>query len=221
MEEARQPRLLVVDFDFFFPNPFEGLPAAHRGHPMLYDWRHDETPFLQDGIWAFRAEDFYRAGITPPRCEGLDGFWDRFTFTAASPPLFYADSNTYAGRLTPAHYALLDGYTTVWQEVRLFDAHHDSGYPHRHGPVTFEEWRERGSTPARTGCWSSTRTARVCCSPTPPGARRATVTRRWSRSRRTSMTRHPSRAPSTRCSCAAPALSSSPRSMSPTARTWA
>ncbi|WP_440581246.1 hypothetical protein [Streptomyces sp. PT19] len=145
MEGTRQGRLLVVDFDFFFHNPFEGLPAAHRGDPMLYDWAHSEAvPFLQDGIWTFRAEDFYRAGITPPRCEQLDGFWDRFTFTTASPQLFYADSNLHAGRLTPAHYSLLEPGPTAWREVHLFDAHHDSGYPHRHGPATFEEWRERG-----------------------------------------------------------------------------
>ncbi|MGK7235791.1 hypothetical protein [Streptomyces hygroscopicus] len=144
MEAARQGRLLVVDFDFFFHNPLQGAQVAHRGDPMLYDWAHAETPFLQERIWTFRAQDFLRAGITPPRCEGLDGFWERFTFTSATPPLFYADSNLYAGRLTPAHYALCDGDSTAWQEVHLFDAHHDSGYPHEHGPASFEEWSELG-----------------------------------------------------------------------------
>ncbi|KAF3470009.1 hypothetical protein [Streptomyces sp. Tu 3180] len=191
--------MLVVDFDFFFHNPLEGLPVPHRGDPLLYDWAHTEAvPFLQDGIWTFRAEDFYRAGITPPRCEGLDGFWDRFTITSTRPPLFYADSNRYAGRLTPAHYALFDGTAAAWQEVHLFDAHHDSGYPHQGGPRTFQEWSARGSTPARTGCSSTTRRARGSCSPIPPGTREGTAIRRWSRSRRTSTTRRPSRPPSHR-----------------------
>ncbi|MFF8883268.1 hypothetical protein [Streptomyces flaveolus] len=145
MNGGRQGRLLVVDFDFFFPNPFEGLQTADRGDPTLYDWAHTEAePFLLDGIWTFRAEDFYRAGITPPRCEGLDNFWDRFTFTSTRPPLFYADSNVHAGRLTPAHFAFSHNTATAWQDVHLFDAHHDSGYPHEHGPQTFEEWRELG-----------------------------------------------------------------------------
>lgn len=100
--------------------------------------------FFTDWVWPFRAEAFYRAGITPPRCEDLDGFWDRFTFTEPEPPLFYADSNLFAGRVTPAHYALFDGAATTWREVHLFDAHHDSGYPHEDGPATFEQWRTMG-----------------------------------------------------------------------------
>lgn len=28
-------RLLVVDFDFFFHNPYEGIPAPHRGDEAL------------------------------------------------------------------------------------------------------------------------------------------------------------------------------------------
>ncbi|MBW3709793.1 hypothetical protein DTB58_39300, partial [Streptomyces griseus] len=81
MDTPGHGRLLVVDFDFFFHNPLEGAEAAHRGDPLLYDWGHAETPFLQEDIWTFRAEDFIRAGTSLPRCEGLDGFWDRFTFT--------------------------------------------------------------------------------------------------------------------------------------------
>ncbi|MFG3427618.1 hypothetical protein [Streptomyces californicus] len=81
-------RLLVVDFDFFFHNPLQGVAAAHRGDPLLYDWAHAETPFLQEDIWTYRAEDFIQAGVEPPRCEGLDGFWDRFTFADPQPPLF-------------------------------------------------------------------------------------------------------------------------------------
>ncbi|MFJ9893649.1 hypothetical protein ACIQPR_09990 [Streptomyces sp. NPDC091280] len=144
---SRSPhhRLLVVDFDFFFHNPFEGLPAAHRGDLMLYDWAHAENDTLRETIWSFRAEDFLRAGVVPPRCEGYAGFWDRFTFTSVDPPLFYADSNMYAGRLTPAHFGLTGARREPWQEVHLFDAHHDSGYLHRNGPRNVEEWREAGA----------------------------------------------------------------------------
>lgn len=48
---------------------------------------------------------FLRAGIELPRCEGYEDFWRRFTFTSNNPPLFYADSNLYAGRLTPLYFA--------------------------------------------------------------------------------------------------------------------
>ncbi|MFE8975789.1 hypothetical protein ACFYM7_20490 [Streptomyces cyaneofuscatus] len=142
MGTAGRRRLLVVDFDFFFHNPLQGAEAAHRGDPLLYDWAHAEAPFLQEDIWTYRAEDFIQAGIEPPRCEGLDGFWDRFTFAHPQPPFFYADSNLHAGAVTPAHYALPGEAATAWQEVHLFDAHHDSGYPHDNGPTTFEEWSE-------------------------------------------------------------------------------
>ncbi|MGW2110017.1 hypothetical protein [Streptomyces sp. NPDC001948] len=142
--ELRGGRLLVVDFDFFFHNPREGVSAPHRGGDDLYDWAHAENRMLREIIWPFRAEGFLRAGIEPPRCEGYEDFWQRFTFTSDSPPLFYADSNLYAGRLTPLHFALSGLNTKVWQEVHLFDAHHDSGYPHEHGPAAFEEWKELG-----------------------------------------------------------------------------
>ncbi|MEU6406248.1 hypothetical protein [Streptomyces sp. NPDC046985] len=136
-------RLLVVDFDFFFHNPFEGLPAPHRGHQGLYDWAHGENHWLREAVWPVRAESFLQAGIEPPRCEGYERFWERFSFTSDTP-LFYADSNLHAGRLTPRHYALFDVEVTAWRDVHLFDAHHDSGYPHEHGPASFKEWAELG-----------------------------------------------------------------------------
>ncbi|MFG2266532.1 hypothetical protein [Streptomyces sp. NPDC048720] len=80
-------------------------------------------------MWPFRAEEFSRAGLTPPRCEGLDGFWDRFTFTQPDRLLFYADSNSFAGRLTPAHYAPVNGAATARREVHLVDTHHDRRLP--------------------------------------------------------------------------------------------
>ncbi|MFJ6438846.1 hypothetical protein [Streptomyces sp. NPDC091416] len=137
-------RLLVVDFDFFFHNTYEGAAAPQRGDAALYDWAHAENDMLRETVWPFRADDFMRHGIEPPRCEGYQNFWDRFTFTSDNPPLFYADSNLYAGRLTPRHYALFDLTATAWQAIHLFDAHHDSGYPHDHGPQSFEEWAELG-----------------------------------------------------------------------------
>ncbi|MET8816450.1 hypothetical protein ABZW47_31175 [Streptomyces sp. NPDC004549] len=141
----RHGRLLVVDFDFFFHNPREGVSAPHRGDLELYDWAHAENHMLCEVIWPFRAEGFLRAGIDVPRCEGYEDFWQRFTFTSDRPPLFYADSNLYAGRLTPAHFALSGPKATAWQEIHLFDAHHDSGYIHDSGPASLEEWREQGT----------------------------------------------------------------------------
>ncbi|MEV0500506.1 hypothetical protein AB0I84_23285 [Streptomyces spectabilis] len=150
-------RLLVVDFDFFFHNPGEGLPAEDRGPAWLYDWQHAENHFMRETIWPLRAEEFLRAGIQPPRCAGMDGFWNRFTFTSPDPPLFYADSNLYAGHLTPLHYALFDMDATVWQEVHLFDAHHDSACSgHGGGRRRSRSGRRQESTRARTGCCSTT-----------------------------------------------------------------
>lgn len=145
MGDQPQGRLLVVDFDFFFHNPLQGAQAPHRGDPLLYDWAHADNRFLRETVWAFRVEPFLDAGAELPRCEDYEGFWDRFTFTSASPPMFYADSNVYAGRLTPAHYGLFDCRVTTWQEVHLFDAHHDSGYPQEDGPQDFEQWWARGT----------------------------------------------------------------------------
>ncbi|MFF2374879.1 hypothetical protein ACFVUW_10905 [Streptomyces xiamenensis] len=135
-----------MDFDFFFHNPSEGLPAPHRGPSVLYDWSHAENSLFREAIWPLRAEQFMRAGLELPRCEGYEGFWDRFTFTSDEPPLFYADSNLYAGRLTPDHFALFDMRGAAWRDVHLFDAHHDSGgySGHRGGPESFEEWMARG-----------------------------------------------------------------------------
>lgn len=108
-------RLLVVDFDFFFPNPLDANaddPNALR----LYDWGHAETRLHRDVIWPIRATAFTIAGVPLPRCEPVDGFWDRFTLD--TDLLLVADSNAYAGLLPAAGTA----------EVLLFDAHHDSGY---------------------------------------------------------------------------------------------
>ncbi|MDX3076717.1 hypothetical protein ACIP98_41775 [Streptomyces sp. NPDC088354] len=125
------------------PSP-SGLAALDSGDGVYDDWAHAETRELTEIVWPFRALDFLQGGITPPRCEGHQGFWDRFTFATDTPPMFYADSNLHADRLTPAHYALPASATAAWQEVHLFDAHHDAGYPHQDGPRTLQEWNARG-----------------------------------------------------------------------------
>ncbi|MFE7114302.1 hypothetical protein ACFU99_02610, partial [Streptomyces sp. NPDC057654] len=135
----------MIDFDFFFHNPAEGNPAPHRGREALYDWGHAENRWLREAVWTLRAKDFLCDGTDLPRCEGYEDFWGRFTFTDEIPPLLYADSNLYAGQVTPFHFGLFDLKATAWRDVHLFDAHHDSGgYPLEHGPTSFEDWRELG-----------------------------------------------------------------------------
>jgi hypothetical protein len=113
-------RLLVVDFDFFFPNR-EWDPKEWQ----FWDWGHSESykqKFQTDILWSSRAAAFQSAGIDLP---GLTGeqtdFWKRFTFRP-HVDLFYADSNKYA---------IIDQVSRDIEEVWLFDAHHDSGYGNR------------------------------------------------------------------------------------------
>lgn len=138
-------RLLVVDFDFFFPNPAE-WGAVGSAEQALYDWQQDETFFQIGPVWTFHGANFLRAGRPLPRCVGYEGFWDRVRFTTASPSLLFADSNMYAGGVRPVDYGLGGPPWEGWEEVHLFDAHHDCGYPDRDGAVpTLEQWTARGS----------------------------------------------------------------------------
>jgi hypothetical protein len=108
-------RLLVVDFDFFFPNPLDA--GAGDGQALrLYDWGHAETLLHREIIWPVRAAMCAEHGVALPRCEPTDGFWDRFILD--TDLLLVADSNAHAGRLA----------ATTTQEVLVFDAHHDAGY---------------------------------------------------------------------------------------------
>jgi len=89
-------RLLVVDFDFFFPNPLDA-GASDTQSLRLYDWGHAETRIHREVIWPVRAAAFTQQGLPLPRCAATDGFWDRFTLDTDT--LLVADSNAYAGPL--------------------------------------------------------------------------------------------------------------------------
>lgn len=117
--------LLCVDFDYFFYNPLE---AGRSDDPnlLMYDWGHSETPLmLSNLLWSTRAMGFFQNGLELPQVTVPDGgwekFWSRFKF-ADTVTFEYADSNSLAGLIEPP-----DGDFT-FEEVVLFDAHHDSGY---------------------------------------------------------------------------------------------
>ncbi len=107
-------RLLVVDFDYFFPVP------QRREDPLapLFAWAHFETPYHLGEAWEGRALAFLLRGLPLPEARGWEGFWERFSF-APGARLFYADSNALA-----FHPRVREGV----EEVVLFDAHHDAGY---------------------------------------------------------------------------------------------
>lgn len=107
-------RLLVVDFDYFFPVPQDPQdPLA-----FLYAWAHFETPYYLGEVWEERALAFLLRGLPLPQARGWEGFWERFAF-APEARLYYADSNALA-----FHSDVHQGV----REVMLFDAHHDAGY---------------------------------------------------------------------------------------------
>lgn len=118
-------KLLVVDFDFFFPMKEE------------WDWSMKETPFYIDGIlWEIRASSFLYQGQALPVLNGLEkDFWDHWNLTNVSL-VFYSDSNSYSGVL-PCR--------DLITEVVLIDAHHDSGYNGSikqaiKGEITCDNW---------------------------------------------------------------------------------
>ena len=113
----RRHNLLVVDYDYFFPEPEWDDPQG-----MLYDWGHKEAPFFIEGIWGGRAEGFLMNNLPLPDLTGEElTFWDRFTITPDAK-LWYADSNSCA--VNPSITGKRQPFDTVW----LYDAHHDSGY---------------------------------------------------------------------------------------------
>lgn len=127
--------LLVIDWDFFFPTPTAGAPLGVDSH--LYAWPIAEDATHVEVIWLRRVRAFMDAGVPLPQCKGFSGFWDRFTI-APEAPLFYADSNAWAGQLFPSNV----GGEGPWESVHLYDAHHDCGYQQNHR--TFEEWQAKG-----------------------------------------------------------------------------
>jgi len=134
MPDTPACRLLVVDFDFFFPNPLEA-GDSDTASLYLYDWGHAETLVHRELVWPARAAAFTGHGLPLPWCEPTDGFWDRFTLDTDT--LLVADSNAHAGTL-----ARDGGYS----DVVVFDAHHDCGYRRSYddylttGEYTCEDW---------------------------------------------------------------------------------
>jgi hypothetical protein len=133
--------LLVVDWDYFFPNPFDGGDQDDPNAP-LYDWSHAESRFYIEMVWPGRAASFLINEVPLPMCQGWETFWDRFSF-AEGAPLYIADSNAFAGTI-PAGLGYAEAPSEVadwpWGSVWLYDAHHDCGYK-----TSPEEVRERGT----------------------------------------------------------------------------
>ncbi|MFF9265824.1 hypothetical protein [Streptomyces longwoodensis] len=137
--------LLVVDWDFFFPNPTISANFHEFETPGLYLWDHKETPFHTSPLmWATRASGFLHYGLELPRVKGWEGFWDRFQFSEDGVVLTYGDSNLHAGRLFPSTFGLDEdwGVPDRWTTVSLYDAHHDCGYQ---GTGSYEKWEARGT----------------------------------------------------------------------------
>ncbi|MBF6085188.1 hypothetical protein IU485_27830 [Nocardia cyriacigeorgica] len=115
-------RLLVVDWDYFFPNP--AMMHEVTDVTAMYDWGQREALFLIHEIWQSRATTFWAHDLELPLCRGYEGFWDRFDLSQAGLMLT-CDSNSVAGAVPPS----LTGLEAEgWDEVWLFDAHHDCGY---------------------------------------------------------------------------------------------
>lgn len=130
-------RLLVVDWDYFFPN-VERPEDGQYMEFMLYDWGHQEgSNVMLNHIWISRAATFKRTGLPIPTTSGLEtAFWSRFRFSNKAE-LFFAESNSRA-----ASGEVERGIEAVW----LFDAHHDAGYKGQvldvleRGTVSCEDW---------------------------------------------------------------------------------
>lgn len=148
--------LLVVDFDWFFPNPMES-GDTDREDWYFYDWGHSEAPLmLSNAVWTTRASTFMANGLplppVVPPAGGWSAFWDRFRFEPGASA-GYADSNAYAGTLMVDEDDPYDGF----ESVLLFDAHHDLGYNVKdaatlaaRGSFSCEDWGAH--LIARDGC---------------------------------------------------------------------
>lgn len=130
-------RLLVVDFDYFFVNP-NMQEEAEPEVLLRYDWQTRETPFHADEVWYSRVTPFWANGLELPTTLPHKGFWSGFAIDADYPALI-GDSNMHAGSIFPS---AVDLEGDGWEEVWLYDAHHDSGYKRTR---TLEEFIERDS----------------------------------------------------------------------------
>jgi hypothetical protein len=120
-------RLLVVDFDYFFPNPMGNFADKHWG---LYDWGHVESDFFINAVWDSRAIGFSMNDLELPDTSGLETkFWDHFKFSPGAK-LYVAESNAKA--VMPQ---VAEGVTSVW----LYDAHHDSRYKSEPEGMTLQD----------------------------------------------------------------------------------
>lgn len=112
--------LLVVDFDFFFPEP-ESDPD------FMYDWGHKESPLFIEMLWNNRAAAFVSNGLDLPTTTGEeDYFWDRFKFSKDAR-LFVSESNAQAASPHITDF-LSNCPDPLIRSVWLYDAHHDCGY---------------------------------------------------------------------------------------------
>lgn len=110
--------LLVIDFDYFFPEP-ELDPT------FLYDWGHREAPLFIEFLWGSRATAFIANGLDLPTTTGEEAtFWNRFQFKTDAR-LFVSESNSQAANEQITDFLTEDGPI---DEVWLYDAHHDCGY---------------------------------------------------------------------------------------------
>jgi hypothetical protein len=109
-------RLLVVDFDSFFPfidPPDDGWE--------FYDWGHSEgwSPSLLQTLWVSRATMFVQNNMPLPCTSGLErSFWHRFQIHPRAS-YYVSDSNVWS---------ICPKVRQRVSEVMLFDAHHDCGY---------------------------------------------------------------------------------------------
>jgi hypothetical protein len=106
--------LLVVDWDYFFPNPMESGDTSDERY-WLFDWGHAESILMRDIIWSTRAPGFLKHGLELPGVSVPEGWWDRFNI-ADDAVVEVSDSNMYSG---------VAGNNTAFERVWLFDAHHD------------------------------------------------------------------------------------------------
>lgn len=125
--------LLVIDWDYFFPTPWEG--GFESKEIRLYDWSHAESNLYIDMMWPIRAATFFSNNLPlPPVESSWKTFPERFHLDDDAV-VYVADSNAHAGLLEDSDG---DPFSDLW----LYDAHHDAGY----GVKSYAEWMARHVT---------------------------------------------------------------------------